>query len=127
MRTLKYKSGFTLIELLIVMAIISILLTLAVPNFFSSIDKSKEAALKYNLSVMRDAIDKYNADKGEYPTSLELLVNAQYLKKVPLDTITDSTETWEPVMNVSSGANKLFDVKSGAKGISLKGEKYSEW
>ncbi len=121
------KKGFTLIELLVVMAVIATLLTLAVPKFFKSIDKSKETALKYNLSVMRDAIDQYSSDKGDYPQNLTILVKAGYLKKVPIDPITDSAKTWVPVINASAGSDKLFDLKSGARGLSLDGESYADW
>ena len=86
--------GFTLIELLVVLAIIATLLMLALPRYFSSVDKSKEAVLKENLYQMRDAISKYYGDKGKYPESLEALADEKYLRQVPRDPITDSAATW---------------------------------
>ena len=86
--------GFTLIELLVVMAIIAVLLTLAVPRYFGSMDRSKEAVLKEDLFQLRDAIGKYYGDKGKYPESLEALATEKYLRKVPVDPITESATTW---------------------------------
>src|SRR5688572_27797274 len=88
----KMKAGFTLIELLVVLAIIATLLTIAVPRYYASLDRSKEAVLKENLYQMRDAIGKYYADKGKYPESLDALATDQYLRKLPLDPITDRSE-----------------------------------
>ena len=88
------RKGFTLIELLVVLAIIATLLTLAVPRYFASIDKSKEAVLKENLWQMRDAIGKYYADRGKYPESLQALATDKYLRSVPLDPVTESATTW---------------------------------
>ncbi|HEX6296267.1 MAG TPA: prepilin-type N-terminal cleavage/methylation domain-containing protein, partial [Burkholderiales bacterium] len=84
------RKGFTLIELLVVLAVLATLLTLAVPRYFGSIDKSKEAVLKENLVQMREAISRYHADKGKYPETLETLAAERYLYKVPLDPVTDS-------------------------------------
>lgn len=123
----KVRLGFTLIELLVVMAVIAVLLTLAMPRFFNSIDKSKEAALIYDLSVMRDAIDKYYGDRDEYPASLDVLVEKKYLKKVPIDPITDSTTTWVVIPSKASSKNDVYDVKSGSTTVSSKGDAYSEW
>src|SRR5689334_6184691 len=89
--------GFTLIELLVVMAIVATLLTIAVPRYFGSLDRSKEAVLKENLYQMRDAISKYYADKGKYPETLDSLAADKYLRKVPPDPITESATTWVPV------------------------------
>ncbi|HEU4441117.1 MAG TPA: prepilin-type N-terminal cleavage/methylation domain-containing protein, partial [Burkholderiales bacterium] len=72
--------GFTLIELLVVLAIIATLLTIAVPRYYSSLDKSKEAVLKENLYQLRDAIGKYYADRGKYPESLQALATDKYLR-----------------------------------------------
>src|SRR3977135_4485104 len=91
------RKGFTLIELLVVLSVVAILLTLAVPRYFGSIDKSKEAVLKENLNQMRDAISRYYADKGKYPESLDSLAADKYLRKVPLDPITESSATWQVV------------------------------
>jgi len=120
--------GFTLIELVIVMAILGTLLSIAVPRYFHSVEHSKEAALKQDLSVMRDAIDKYYGDRGQYPDTLDELVTRHYLRKLPADPLTDSSDTWVPVAppdTMLKGA--VYDVKSGAPGQALDGSAYSEW
>src|SRR5258707_8088106 len=86
--------GFTLVELLVVMAIIATLLTLAVPRYFGSVEKSKEAVLKQNLATVRDSLDKYYADTGRYPDSLDDLVAKKYMRSIPLDPLTESASTW---------------------------------
>ena len=119
--------GFTLIELLVVLAIIALLLTIAVPRYYSSLDKSKEAVLKENLFQMRDAIGKYYADKGKYPESLEALATDKYLYKVPLDPVTESATTWIPVAPQDPQKSGVYDVKSGAQGKALDGTEFSTW
>jgi general secretion pathway protein G len=122
------KRGFTLIELLVVMAIVAILLTIAVPRYFASTDRAREAVLKENLFQMRDAIGKYHADKGKYPDSLQALATEQYLRKVPLDPITQSETTWVPVpIPGSTEPTGVFDVRSGAPGKSLDGSDFATW
>jgi general secretion pathway protein G len=121
------NSGFTLIELLAVLAIISTLLMLAVPRYFSSLDRSKEAVLKENLFQMRDAIGKYYADRGRYPESVEALAAEKYLRKVPLDPITESTTTWVVVPPEDATKGGVFDVKSGAQGKATDGTMYGDW
>ena len=119
--------GFTLIELLVVMAIIAVLLTLAVPRYFGSMDKSKEAVLKEDLFQLRDAIGKYYGDKGKYPESLEALATEKYLRKVPVDPITESATTWVVVAPEDPQKGAVYDVKSGAQGKASDGSVYSEW
>src|SRR5688572_32201400 len=119
--------GFTLIELLVVFAIIATLLTLALPRYFSSVDKSKEAVLKENLNQMREAVSRYYADKGKYPESLESLVADKYLRRVPLDPITDSAATWQIVRPEDPQKGGVYDVRSGAPGKSLDGSEYAQW
>ena len=121
------NSGFTLIELLAVFAIIAILLTLAVPRYFSSVDKAKEVVLKENLSQVRDAIGKYYGDKGKYPESLDALATDKYLRKVPMDPITESAATWVVVPPDDPQKGGVYDVKSGAQGEALDGSAYGEW
>ena len=121
------RRGFTLIELLVVLAIIATLLTIAVPRYYSSLDKSKEAVLKENLYQLRDAIGKYYADKGKYPQTLESLASDKYLRKVPLDPITDSATTWQVVAPEDPQKGGVSDVKSGAQGKSLDGTEFSAW
>jgi general secretion pathway protein G len=121
------KAGFTLIELLIVMAIIGLLLTIAVPRYFGSIDNSKETALKQSLSVMRGAIDQHLADTGKYPSSLEALVAARYLRNLPLDPITERSDTWrtDPPRDLKLAG--IGDVKSGAPGNGRDGTPFATW
>lgn len=121
------RHGFTLIELLVVMAIIATLLTLAVPRYFHSTERAKEAVLKQNLAQMRDSIDKYYGDRGRYPDSLEDLVSRRYLRKLPPDPITDSSTTWLIIPPDEAGRGSVFDVRSGAPGTALDGSAYDKW
>ena len=123
----KRLPGFTLIELIIVMAIIATLLTIAVPRYYASLDRSKEAVLKENLYQMRDSIGKYYADKGKYPATLDALASDKYLRKVPVDPITESAETWVVVPPQDPEKGGVFDVKSGAQGKALDGTEFSTW
>lgn len=121
------RRGFTLIELLVVLAVIAVLLTLALPRYFGSIDKSKEAVLKENLYQLRDAIGKYYADKGKYPETLEALASDKYLRKVPIDPVTESAATWIVVAPTDPQKSGVYDVKSGAPGKALDGTEFSTW
>jgi general secretion pathway protein G len=126
-RALRAGRGFTLIELLVVLTIVALLLTLAVPRYFSSIDKSKEAVLKENLNQMRDAISRYYADKGKYPDSLDALAADKYLRKIPLDPITESSSTWLIVQPEDPQKGGVYDVRSGAPGKAKDGTEFSQW
>ena len=122
------RRGFTLIELLVVLAILGILLTLALPRYFSSIDRSKEAVLKENLAQMRDAISRYHADRGRYPETLDSLASDRYLRRVPHDPLTESALTWiviPPPQNLQQSG--VYDVRSGASGTALDGTEYVQW
>jgi general secretion pathway protein G len=121
------RRGFTLIELLVVLAILATLLTLAIPRYFSSIEKSKEAVLKENLAQMRDAISRYHADRGRYPETLESLATDKYLRKVPLDPLTDSAATWIVVPPEDRDKGGVYDVRSGAPGAGLDGSAFLQW
>jgi general secretion pathway protein G len=121
------KRGFTLIELLVVMAIVSTLLTLALPRYFSSLDKSKETVLKENLFQMRDAISRYHADRGRYPDTLEALAADKYLRRVPLDPVTESVTTWIVVPPEDLLKGGVYDVRSGAQGKGRDGTEYVQW
>jgi general secretion pathway protein G len=118
--------GFTLIELMVVLSIIALLLTLAVPRYFGSIDKSKEAVLRENLNQMRDAISRYYADKGKYPESLDALSAEKYLRGVPLDPVTESDKTWIIVQPEDPQKGGVYDVKSGASGKTRDGREFSQ-
>lgn len=120
-------NGFTLIELLVVMVIVATLLTIAYPRYFKSIDRSKESALRQDLSLIRDALDKFNADTGSYPSSLEDLVEKGYLRAIPPDPITDSSQTWVLIPSPEVSHPGIFNIKSGAQGISFDGSAYAEW
>lgn len=127
MTTRARRRGFTLIELLAVLAIIATLLSLALPRYFASVDRSKEAVLKEDLYQMRKAIGQYYADKGKYPESLETLVSDRYLRAVPVDPITGSATTWIAVPPDDPDKGGVDDVRSGAPGTSRDGVAYAEW
>ena len=119
--------GFSLIELLVVLAIVATLLLIAVPRYFGSVDKAKEAVLRENLYQARDAIGKYYADKGKYPESIEALATEKYLRKAPFDPITESAATWVIVPPEDPQKTGVFDLKSGAQGKASDGSAYAEW
>lgn len=121
------QTGFTLIELLVVMVIIALLLSLAVPRYFHSVEKSKEAVLRENLALTRQALDKYYADNGKYPDALDILVSRKYLRSLPFDPITESSMTWNIVPPDVPEKGGVLDVKSGAPGKALDGSEYKEW
>lgn len=122
------SGGFTLIELLVVMAIIALLLAIAAPRYFTHLDRSKEAALKQTLNVMRDAIDKFHGDHDTYPETLEELVTRRYLRSLPVDPLTDSNTTWVTLPPASAhDRGNVYDVRSGASGEDPDGLPYSEW
>ncbi|MEI8014164.1 MAG: prepilin-type N-terminal cleavage/methylation domain-containing protein [Nitrospira sp.] len=119
--------GFTLIELLVVLAIVSTLLTLAVPRYFSSLQKSKEVVMRENLWIMRDALDKYFGDVGRYPDQLQDLATKKYLRAVPIDPLTETSTTWRVIPPDDPEKGGVYDVKSGAEGTATGGEAYSDW
>jgi general secretion pathway protein G len=121
------SGGFTLIELLVVMAIIATLLTIGVPRYFASIDRSKEAVLRENLRVVRDAIDKYYADNGRYPDTVETLATRRYLRAVPVDPITESATTWVTIAPPDDASRAgVYDIRSGADGNTSNGTPYGQ-
>ena len=123
----KTAPGFTLIELLVVMAIIALLLSIATPRYFNSVDKTKEAVLRQDLSTLRDALDKYYGDTGHYPDSLDDLVSKKYLRKLPVDPVTDSATTWVTVPPSDADQGGVYDLHSGAPGNGRDGTPYSGW
>ncbi|WP_310614505.1 prepilin-type N-terminal cleavage/methylation domain-containing protein [Limnohabitans sp.] len=123
----KLQQGFTLIELLVVLAIIGTLLSLALPRYNGSVDKTKEAVLRQNVATLRDAIDKFHGDTGKYPQSLDDLVDKQYLRRIPLDPVTNSEKTWVVVPSMDADEQGIADVKSGASGKSRTGQLFQDW
>ena len=126
------ERGFTLVELMIVMAVISILLTIAIPAYLQSIKRAKEAVLKEDLHTMRSAIDQYTVDKEKAPQGLDDLVQAGYLKVVPIDPMTNRSDTWmtsesDTLMNINETQGGVDDVKSGAQGLAMDGTSYNTW
>ena len=119
------SDGFTLIELMIVVSIIGILTTLAVPSYQSSVVKAKEAALRQDLSTLRDVLDQHKADQGKYPLSLAALVSAGYLRGMPKDPFTGSTATWQEISDPAEGG--VVDVFSGAEFVGTNGTPYNRW
>jgi len=126
------RFGFTLIELMIVMAIIAVLMSVALPIYNRSIIRSKESVLKNNLFTLRTVIDEYTYDKQKAPQTLQDLVSDGYLRQVPIDPMTGTADSWKLIMEDSSNTVNqtqpgVFDVRSGADGVSLEGTPYSEW
>ena len=130
--TRRSDGGFTLVELLVVISLISILAAMGLVQYKNSILRTQESVLKTDLFRVRDAIDQYYADKGKYPSSLDALVSDGYMRKIPMDPITNSTDSWQTVPAEADPANPsaepgIYDVKSGASGTALDGSSYSEW
>jgi general secretion pathway protein G len=118
--------GFTLIELVIVMAIVALLLTLAAPRYFSSLERSKETVLRSNLAAVRDALDKFYGDTGKYPERLEILVEKKYLRGLPVDPIAENSTSWVIVPPEDPEKGGVFDIRSGAEGKTADGVAYKD-
>ena len=131
MRAPASPAGFTLVELLVVMSIMLILVGIALPQYSSTVRFAKEAVLKEDLFRMRDAIDQYDADKGQYPASIEALASQHYIRKVPVDPITREAWSWESIpadFDPGSPATPgVYDIKSGADRTALDGSSYRSW
>lgn len=124
--------GFTLIELLIVLTLITILATMGMTQYRTSVIYAREATLKEDLFRIRDAIDQYNADKGQYPSTLDALVSEGYMRKIPEDPFTKSNTTWvtepaPPDPNNPTAEAGVYNVKSGSDATALDGSAYSDW
>jgi len=119
--------GFTLIELMVTLAIIALLLTLVAPRYFGTVSRAEEATLRTNLAVLRDAIDKYHADHERYPDTLEQLVKERYLRTVPLDPMTKTTDSWSVTPPEDPRKGAVFDVRSGSTANGRDGKPYATW
>jgi general secretion pathway protein G len=131
MRVWRDDHGFTLIELITVVAIVGILAAIAVPQYKQAVLQAKEGVLREDLFLFRDAIDQYYIDKGKYPASLDALAEEGYLRKIPVDPITQAAD-WEAVFEEQDPdrpgeAPGVQDVKSAATTMSLSGTPYNEW
>src|SRR5262245_1194409 len=124
--------GYTLIELMVVLGLLMVLTTMALPQFKHSVVYAREAVLREDLFRMRDAIDQYYADKGQWPATLDSLVGAGYILRMPVDPFTRSAESWqaipaEPDPNNLMATPGVYDVRSGSDQTSLDGTKYANW
>lgn len=132
MLTRHRRRGFTLVELLIVMTILSIIISMAVPIYQRSIQRAKESVLKQNLFTLRTVIDEYTYDKQRAPQSLQDLVEYGYLREIPVDPIVGTRTDWiivmeDAVASVDQTSPGIFDVKSSSGDVSLEGTPYNEW
>ena len=130
----KKQKGFTLVEVIVVMAVIGILIAIIVPSYKHYTSRAKEAVLKENLFVMRDALNKFYQDKNKYPTTLDDLITFKYLRKIPMDPMTKSYE-WE-VLHFEPDEmedfdpeilESIIDIKSKAEGVGFDGTPYKDW
>jgi general secretion pathway protein G len=131
-KTTRRQGGFTLVELMVVMLIISVLAAIAIPAYIASLRNAREAVLKEDLHVMRQAIDSYTMDKEKGPQSLDDLVQAGYLKEIPTDPMTHSSSTWvtatsDVLESVDQSDPGINDVHSGSDEQGTNGQPYSGW
>lgn len=120
------QRAFTMIELMVVMAMIATLIAIAMPRYFDGLERAKETALRQNLKEIREAIGHYHEDKGHYPVNLDTLVTERYLRFIPVDPITESSETWQELQTSGSQLG-VYDVSSGAESVAKDGSIYSSW
>jgi general secretion pathway protein G len=126
------RRGFTFIELMVVMAIIVVLISMAIPIYQKSIIRAKESVLSNNLFTLRTVIDNFTYDKEKAPTTLQDLVSEGYLRQVPSDPMTGTNQDWKVIMeDPGSAVNQdnpgIFDIRSGSDKIGLNGIPYSDW
>ncbi len=122
-----HLKGFTLVELLVVLAILALLLTLAVPRYFTSIERAKDATLKQDLNTLRESLDKFYADNGKYPATLDDLVDRKYIRKLPIDPITDKATTWVFTPPEPPLEGEIYDIHSGSTATAKDGTRYADW
>ena len=122
---MKASRGFTLIEMLVVLAVLALLLSLALPKYFSGLDRARESLLVENLQTTRSALDQFYADQGRYPGSLDELVARRYLRALPLDPLTNSTRSWRLVPPEPPIQGQVADLRSGARGKGPSGLAYA--
>ena len=126
-------AGFTVLEMMVVITITLLLLSIAIPNYRSSIVRSKESVLRDHLFTLRSLVDQYTLDKKKAPESLEDLVTEGYLREVPTDPMTNSNTTWDTetdsgaVFSPDQTSAGIVDVHSGSTATSLDGTAYSTW
>jgi general secretion pathway protein G len=128
----KVEGGFTLVELMIVMTIIGILASIAIPSYIRSVQKAKEAVLREDLHTLRTSIDSYTVDKEKAPQSLDDLVQAGYLKAIPNDPMTSRNDTWitsesDTMTDINETQGGMDDVHSGSEGLASDGTTYNTW
>ncbi|MGZ5198328.1 MAG: type II secretion system protein [Telluria sp.] len=111
---MKHRHGFTMIELLVTLAILALIVSIAAPRYFGNMDKAKEDVLREDLYVLRDAIDKFYADRNRYPNTLDELVTERYMRRIPIDPFTQSTRSWVVVPAPDPAMGLVSDVRSGA-------------
>jgi general secretion pathway protein G len=130
------QSGFTLIELIVVVAIIGILATIAVPAMRTAPQRAREAALKEDLFTLRSCLDQFHADRGRYPAALDEMVSMGYLRGVPVDPVTSSKDSWVVVYEQATGEEDerqreagqgIIDIHSGSDQVALDGTRYADW
>ena len=126
------ESGFTLFELMIVMVIIGLLAAIAIPSYIHAVTRAKEAVLREDLHTIRTAIDSYTVDKEKAPQGLDDLVQAGYLKSVPIDPMTSRPDTWitsqsDTLTDINETQGGIDDVHSGSQGVSTEGTTYNTW
>lgn len=122
-----HHRGFTLIELLVVLAIMATLLSIVAPRYSESVERAKEATLRTNLRILRESIDKYRADTGKLPDTLERLAAARYIQTVPVDPITEQDNTWLLVPHPDGITPGIYDVHSAAEGVGRDSKPFSQW
>jgi general secretion pathway protein G len=119
--------GFTLVELLVVMVVIGMLLTIAVPRYFKSLEHSREAVLRQDITTLRESIDRFYGDTGKYPETLQVLVDKHYLRAIPVDPMSRASDTWVLLHAEDPEDTGIKDVHSGAQGNDTQGQPYASW